>query len=759
MSANPFKPFDSLSAARLAVGDFAEQLLTSVQLDPETAKKVTDAREDAAQVQAMLIVMDKLIVELISDVSEKDRRDALFNSIKSPTKVRDLLTVVAKKFPEAKAKIIEDSLDGFIEAAREGVDKRNGLAEKYPAVPPYGAIFSRLFDDRELAQNVLLIQAGLRTRNLLNDQSINYPTPRVNDNDPQELKDASEQLAALIKARNTDDFPSTAEQKKAYIEASDKAINAGLDGLDKNYPEASSSLRASIFAPEGIVTSFKKAAVEFANNHKIISGIGVGFLTGTAIRTVLPATILNGFLPILAVSAVTGATVGGVMAYARVNKDDTLTPEAKRGMIMKGIEYGALSGVVGGALFQGLAWGFSEYIAPRLSDFYSQSIAPNLSSVTSTQATVPQADPVIVPDSSPDAGNIMPTETIHIPSNSEFDNFNDAMNGIDKGSSINDTEAFQRYNAMEADLAAANPPNEVITPEVIVPESIPVVDTPIIPESIPVVDAAVTTAPTEAVVASITPAIDPATGMHYMSGYGPHGFVENISAAQFIENFDAGIAYNPSTMNYEALLKDLGFVNVPDCGVNGESLPSILKTLSEHPRYSGPIAGTVFINGHEVVATTTASPATFTWSSMGVGQGVVEAPPYRFAPAASVITDCIGNCPNNTINDAASSVRDLSNVAAPTIYGNSISFDSVIKQNPNLVNSSATLVDLGFSCPPPSTNVGENSFALYLKVLGENRNYSGPLGDSIFKDGTEILRNGMTVNKTLSCMYQTYSPA
>lgn len=220
--------FDRLELADLPQKHFA----IAMRILGADNRDVLKAQEKAAQVQALLIVKDKLLEKSIPSVG--DRKNALFDWLNT------------HKTPEALRRDLgTKATDRKIAAARAEVDAKKGLAKAHPAVPPYGAIISR-FLDKDFMQGALHMQVGLRILNLLQDESINYTMANANKKrDTKELYDASGKLNELRDLRNTPEFPSDME-KAPYWDAAEHVLRKSYELMGKKYPSETQALKKGL---------------------------------------------------------------------------------------------------------------------------------------------------------------------------------------------------------------------------------------------------------------------------------------------------------------------------------------------------------------------------------------------------------------------------------------------------------------------------------------------------------------------------------
>jgi hypothetical protein len=165
---------------------------------PDTQQMIKEARENAAQAQALMIVVDEKAAPEMPD--PKRRGFAHLDNMKSPA--GGVFTgAELRQIFETKYGPIDDAA---LAEARKVVNAGGGLEEQYPGVPGYGSILGKYMPP-PLSDAALAVSIACRLINSL--FSTSYATPRVGDRDRPHIRDMSLALISLAKSSNDDEKP------------------------------------------------------------------------------------------------------------------------------------------------------------------------------------------------------------------------------------------------------------------------------------------------------------------------------------------------------------------------------------------------------------------------------------------------------------------------------------------------------------------------------------------------------------------------
>lgn len=241
--------FTLAAAAKPVVGELLEQFVVYAETDPVEIQRINMARERAATTQALLTVLDNFWIETKQYPVEKERSNKLFDFV--------------KKTPAELAAVIDDEYakqgkrPSLVLAAtgRWSVNTGAGFADTNPAVPNYGTIFGKIYDEPALMQGVLRLQFAARIVNMFSDPSAKYSSVFTGrDPEGSPVRIAGDALNTLIAFRAKDiaaakddsnatpTFPS--EEFDAYRAIALSVLEDGLAMLKTKYPAKATELRA-----------------------------------------------------------------------------------------------------------------------------------------------------------------------------------------------------------------------------------------------------------------------------------------------------------------------------------------------------------------------------------------------------------------------------------------------------------------------------------------------------------------------------------
>ena len=219
----------------LALGDFI-----NVWAGPDFDAK----RKIAAEVQAYLILRNDALKSTIPDV--ETRKKALFDAIKSPAEMRTALI--------NDSGATEAQIDAGLITARALVDARAGLGVAYEAVPPFGPILTNPglgLVSRELKNDALLAQFGLRIKALLDGSTFAFTPIKTFPDDPVEVRTAGDAFTRLLDVRNKHGrLPKTIEREE-YIDFAIDALRDAKEGLAA-FPQAVAIIDAPLHSLESV---------------------------------------------------------------------------------------------------------------------------------------------------------------------------------------------------------------------------------------------------------------------------------------------------------------------------------------------------------------------------------------------------------------------------------------------------------------------------------------------------------------------------